>query len=122
MGMNPRAVVGAVLAAVLLVNVAIGEMRMAWALLPLHVGLGAAAFVASLAYTYIGRNFRPALVLGVLLSVLTGLQGALGLVMLLFHVGNLVETIHRFNGSATFLIGLVGGVLVGRAARRAKGW
>ncbi len=119
--MNPRTVIGAVLSVVLLVNVAVGEMRMALALLPLHVVFGAVAFVASLAYTYIGRNFRPALVLGVLLSVLTGLQGALGLAMLLFHAENAVETLHRFNGSATFLIGLVGGFLVGRAARRSQG-
>ena len=119
--MNPRTVIGAVLAVVLLVNVAIGEMRMALALLPLHVALGAIAFVASVAYAYIGRKFRPALALGALLSVLTGLQGALGLTMLLFHVEDVVETLHRFNGSATFLIGLVGGILVGRAARRAEG-
>jgi hypothetical protein len=53
--------------------------------------------------------------------VLTGLQGALGLAMLLYYVGNPVVTVHRFLGSATFLIGLVGGILVGRAARRAQG-
>jgi predicted anti-sigma-YlaC factor YlaD len=119
--MNPRTVLGAVLAVVLLVNVAIGEMRMALTLLPLHVGLGAVAFAISVTYAYVGRRFRPALALGALLSVLTGLQGALGLAMLLYHVENPVETVHRFNGSATFLIGLVGGILVGRAARRAQG-
>ncbi len=119
--MNPRTALGAVLAVALLVNVAVGEMRLAFALLPLHVGLGALAFAASVAYAYIGRKFRSALALGVLLSVLTGVQGALGLAMLLFHVENLVETVHRFNGSAAFLIGLVGGILVGRAARKAQG-
>jgi predicted anti-sigma-YlaC factor YlaD len=119
--MSPRTVFGAVLAVVLLVNVAIGEMRMALTLLPLHVGLGAVAFAVSVAYVYVGRKFRPTLALGVLLLVLTGLQGALGLAMLLYHVGNPVATVHRFNGSATFLIGLVGGILVGRAARRAQG-
>ena len=119
--MNPRTVLGAVLAVVLLVNVAIGEMRMALTLVPLHVGLGAVAFAVSVAYAYVGRKFRPALALGVLLSVLTGLEGASGLTMFLYQVDNFVETVHRFNGSATFLIGLVGGILVGRAARRAQG-
>lgn len=118
--MNPRTVLGAVLAVVLLANVAIGEMHLAMALLPVHVGLGFIAFVASAAYAFIGRGFRPALALGLVLSVLTGLQGALGLSMLLFHVEDAVETVHRFNGSASFLIGLVGGILVGRAARRAQ--
>jgi heme A synthase len=119
--MNPKTVFGAVLAVVLLVNVAIGEMRMAWTLLPLHVGLGAVAFAVSVAYAYVSRKFRPALALGVLLLVLTGLQGALGLAMLLYYVGNPVVTVHRFLGSATFLIGFVGGILVGRAARKAQG-
>jgi hypothetical protein len=41
--------------------------------------------------------------------------------MLLYHVGNPVATVHRFTGSATLLIGLVGGILVGRAARRTQG-
>jgi heme A synthase len=119
--MRTNTVFGAVLAVVLLVNVAIGEMRMAWTLLPLHVGLGAVAFAVSVAYAYVSRKFRPALALGILLSVLTGLQGALGLAMLFYHVGNPVATVHRFTGSATFLIGLVGGILVGRATRRAQG-
>jgi len=119
--MRTNTVLGAVLAVVLLVNVAVGEMHMALTLLPLHVGLGAVAFATSVAYVYLGRKFRPALALGVLLSVLTGLQGALGLTMWLYYVGNPVATVHRFTGSATFLIGLVGGILVGRAARRAQG-
>jgi hypothetical protein len=41
--------------------------------------------------------------------------------MLLYYVGNPVVTVHRFLGSATFLIGFVGGILVGRAARKAQG-
>ncbi|MDJ0275063.1 MAG: hypothetical protein QXP81_02470 [Nitrososphaerota archaeon] len=116
--MNARTVLGAVLAVVLLANVAIGEARMASALLPLHLGLGVVAFAASVAYAVIGRRFMPALVLGLVLSVLTGLQGALGLSMLLLNAEGPVEVAHRFNGTATFLIGLVGGILVGRASRR----
>lgn len=118
--MNPRTALGAVLAVVLLANVAIGEAHMALALLPVHIGLGFVAFAASVAYALIGRQFRPALALGLVLTVLTGLQGALGLTMLLFHVEDAIETVHRFNGSAAFLIGFVGGILVGRAARRAQ--
>ncbi len=119
--MNPRTVLGAVLAVSLLVNVTIGEMRLSWALLPLHIALGVVSFAASIAYAYIGRRFRPTLALGAVLSVLTGLQGALGLAMLLFAVFGPVEVIHRFNGSAAFLIGLVGGIVVGRAARKGEG-
>jgi len=84
----------------------------------LHVGLGALAFVLAVAYAYTGRRFRPALALGILLAVLTGLQGALGLA-LLGQAEQAVAAVHLYGGYATSLIGLVGVILVERAARRA---
>jgi hypothetical protein len=84
----------------------------------LHVGLGAVAFVLAVVYAYIGRRLRLALALGILLAVLTGLGGATGLA-LLGQAEEAVATVHRFIGSATFLVGLVGVILVERAARKA---
>jgi hypothetical protein len=84
----------------------------------LHVGLGAVAFVLAVVYAYIGRRLRLALALGILLAVLTGLGGATGLA-LLGQAEEAVATVHRVIGSATFLVGLVGVILVERAARKA---
>ncbi len=119
--MNPRTVLGAVLAAALLVNAAIGLTGNAPALLELHGAMGVIAFVAAVAYAYTGRKFRPALALGALLSVLLVLQGYLGLTMLLSGVKDSFATFHTLTGATSLLIGIVGGILVGRAERRAEG-
>jgi hypothetical protein len=84
----------------------------------LHVGLGALAFVLAVAYAYTGREFRPALALGILLAVLTGLGGATGLA-LLGQAEEAVAAVHLYGGYATSLVGLVGVILVERAARKA---
>ncbi|MEN3048112.1 MAG: hypothetical protein ABDH63_04965 [Candidatus Caldarchaeales archaeon] len=116
--MRPATVLGIVMAVALLLNVFIGEARFAWTLLPVHIGFGVVAFGASVAYTVVSRGFRPGLALGLLLTVLTGVQGALGLAMVFGTHGQLIESFHRWNGNASFLIGLVGGILVGRLYRR----
>ncbi|MCS7118404.1 MAG: hypothetical protein NZ957_06440 [Thaumarchaeota archaeon] len=116
--MRPATVLGMVVGLLLLVNVFIGEARLAWSLLPVHIGLGAAAFGVSIVYAVVSRGYRPALIFGAVLVVLTALQGALGLMMVFGFHGQLIETVHRWNGNASFLIGLVGGIVVGRMYRR----
>lgn len=115
--MRPATALGMVMAVALLLNVFIGEARLSWTLLPVHIGLGVVAFGAAIAYTVVSRGFRPGLALGALLTVLTGLQGALGLAMVFGFYGQFIEAFHRWNGNASFLIGLVGGILVGRLYR-----
>ena len=85
----------------------------------LHVGLGAIAFVLAVAYAYTGRKFRPALTLGILLLVALIVQAALGAASLSDQAENPVATVHRFLGWVGFLVGLVGVILVERAARKA---
>jgi hypothetical protein len=92
----------------------------------LHVGLGALAFVLAVAYAYTGRKFRPALTLGILFLVLLIVQAALGQATLGAasspnQAENPVAGVHRFVGWVGFLVGLVGVILVERAARRAQG-
>ncbi|MCS7094561.1 MAG: hypothetical protein NZ988_01950 [Thaumarchaeota archaeon] len=117
--MRRATALGIVIGVLLLVNVFIGEARLAWTLLPVHIALGATAFGASIFYSVISRGYRPAVIFGALLVVLIGLQGTLGLMMVFGLHGQLIETAHRFAGNASFLIGLVGGIVVGRMYRRA---
>ena len=110
--MNTNMVLGVVLVVALLGSAAAVSLPL------LHAALGAVAFVVSAAYAYTGRRFRPVLVLGILLLVLTGLGGATG-VALLGQAEEAVATIHLFGGWATLLVGLVGVILAWRAAKSA---
>jgi heme A synthase len=117
--MRTNTVLGAALVVALLANVIVGSTLPESGLLPLHGVLGAVVFVLAAAYAYTGRKFRPALTLGILFLVVLILQAALGGASLSDQAENPVATVHRFLGWVGFLVGLVGVILVERAARRA---
>jgi hypothetical protein len=122
--MRTNTVIGAVLVVGLLANALVGSTLPESDLLPLHGGLGAVALVLAAAYAYTGRKFRPALTLGILFLVVLILQAALGQAALgaassSNQAENPAATVHRLVGWVGFLVGLVGVILVERAARRA---
>jgi hypothetical protein len=124
--MRTNTVIGAVLVVGLLANALVGSTLPESGLLPLHGVIGAVALVLAVAYAYTGRKFRPALALGILFLVLLILQAALGQAALggassSNQAENPDTTVHRFTGWVGFLVGLVGVILVERAARRAQG-
>ena len=110
--MSTNTILGAVLIVVLLASAAAVSLPL------LHAALGAVAFVLAVAYAYTGRKLRLALALGILLAVLTGLEGATGLA-LLGQAEEAVAAGHLYSGWATLLVGIVGVILAWRAARRA---
>jgi len=119
--MNTNTVLGVVLVVGLLANSLVGSTLPESGLSPLHGVIGAVALVLAVAYAYTGRKFRPALTLGILFLVLLILQAALGAATASSsdQAENPFATVHRFVGWAGFLVGLVGVILVERAARRA---
>jgi FtsH-binding integral membrane protein len=124
--MRTNTVLGAVLVIGLLANALVGSTLPESGLLPLHGVIGAVALVLAVAYAYTGRKFRPALTLGILFLVLLIVQAALGQATLGAasspnQAENPVAGVHRFVGWVGFLVGLVGVILVERAARRAQG-
>ena len=117
--MRTNTILGVVLVVGLLANALVGSTLPESGLLPLHGVIGAVVFVLAVAYAYTGRKFRPALTLGILLLVALILQAALGAAILSDQSENPVVPVHQFLGWVGFLVGLVGVILVERAARKA---